>query len=79
MLEIPRRYSLYLIYWYQSTNSDANAPTRDVAATRLQDARGKSPVHLLDQYKSTHTDAIVCLQEARYSVCLLYLVQKCKY
>jgi len=66
MLEIPRRYSLYLIYWYQSTKTDANAPARDVAATRLQDARGKSPLYLLCWYKSTNTDAIPEGQEAQH-------------
>jgi hypothetical protein len=52
------RYSVYLLYWYKSTNTDAKLRTAPLcdAAQRVS-CRLRYSVYLLYWYKSTNTDA----------------------
>jgi hypothetical protein len=70
------RYSVYLLYWYKSTNTDFQ---KCAMASYVACACCRSSVYLLYWYKSTNTDFQKCAMASyvacacsRYSVYLLY-------
>ena len=77
-----RRYPVYLIYWYKSTDTDVTRLTqalrRSHAQARLRRRRRlcarirRYPVYLLYWYKSTDTDVSSVSMRSPFPVYLLY-------
>jgi hypothetical protein len=57
-----RRYSVYLLYWYKSTNTDAAASHLPPLQSKLLKAStcNRYSVYLLYWDKSTNTDTRIC-------------------
>jgi hypothetical protein len=61
LLQVDGRYSVYLLYWYKSTDTDARCSCMKSTGARGSHpmARRGTPIYLLYWYKSTNTDALL--------------------